>query len=74
MTMQASYDDLPKSQRRIQGAPELELDAEDSPQFRLHNVENTSSLKHKWNLNILCTPVSSQNRLQSINRPLENKF
>jgi len=46
MTMQASYDDLPKSQKCIQGAPLLELDTEHSPQFRLHSVENTSSLKH----------------------------
>ena len=45
MTIQASYD-LLKSQKCIQGAPLLELDAEDSPQFRLHSVENTSSLKH----------------------------
>jgi len=47
MIMQASYDDLPKSQKCIQeGAPLLELDPEDSPQFRLYSVENTSSLKH----------------------------
>jgi hypothetical protein len=46
ITMQASYNDLWKSQKCIQGAPLLELDTEDSPQFRLHSVENTSSLKH----------------------------
>ena len=47
ITMQASYDNLQKSQKCMQeGAPLLELDAEDSSQFRLHSVENTFSLKH----------------------------
>jgi hypothetical protein len=47
ITMQASYDDLPNSQKYIQErAPLLVLDAEDSPQFRVHDVENTFSLKH----------------------------
>lgn len=48
MTMQASYD-LPKPQKCIQGAPLLELDAEDSHSsdytvLKTHLLSNTSEI------------------------------